>query len=600
MKALGAIFFFLCLAAFYFFCLPHHVQGGDTAELVAAAYLKLVAHPPGYPLWIWLQHFWIKIPLGTIFWRASLLSAIFSLTSLAVLALSLRKNPLLLWLCLPLLALSTVFYEAALLPDVFALHGLFVMAIGCAFFFLGPESKSRRLLVPFLLCLGLAHHLTIIFLLPLLAGLAWEERASKTALAEIAAAALAGLALALLSYTSIFLLQTDSPYSWGEIRTFSGIWRHFLRLEYGSLQLSAEGNGVSLLPFLHFLGVNSLNLIPLVAFAGMILRWRPAAKKDFRFLCGSAALLASLAFFLLANVRPAGMGSEVLLRFHLMPVILCVLLAAYILNSTIITAYTYRIFYFIAALALVPFFFVVGDLVKLRKDSVIEDYATNALAEASRVEPAILLVENDHAYFALQYAKSIFGLAPHVAVASPRLFFHPWYLNKIQVTLPTFRLADPRHAWEERTLELEKDLLAPNIAKINFVFTRGFRPQGRYKTTFLSLGYAVSSGHGQEFAPRRDLLLRSRPLSQGPQNYGKKLLFSQYANYFLAQGAADFTVGKKDTALAAWHHALAIVPYAWPALQNICRVTKGEDPACAPEQVEKVYSAALGGLYFMQ
>jgi len=67
----------------YYFYLPVNLQGGDTSELVSAAYFNLVAHPPGYPLWSLLQRFWIHlIPLKSIFWRASLLNSLFSVGAL--------------------------------------------------------------------------------------------------------------------------------------------------------------------------------------------------------------------------------------------------------------------------------------------------------------------------------------------------------------------------------------------------------------------------------------------------------------------------------------------------------------------------------------
>jgi hypothetical protein len=123
------------IGCFYLCCLPLHVQGGDTGELVASAYGLFVPHPPGYPLWTWLQTLWINIfSINTVFWRASLLSSLFALGTLWMISFSLRKTGLLLWLCLPLLALSTSFREAAVLPDVFSLHAFFIAAIGIVYF----------------------------------------------------------------------------------------------------------------------------------------------------------------------------------------------------------------------------------------------------------------------------------------------------------------------------------------------------------------------------------------------------------------------------------------------------------------------------------
>src|SRR4051794_15382158 len=94
------------LSMTYMFSLPRFVQGGDTGELVAAAYRLFVPHPPGYPLWIWLEHFWTHlVPIGTVFWRASFMNMLFALAALICVGYPLRKDPLKLMLCLPLLGL---------------------------------------------------------------------------------------------------------------------------------------------------------------------------------------------------------------------------------------------------------------------------------------------------------------------------------------------------------------------------------------------------------------------------------------------------------------------------------------------------------------
>jgi hypothetical protein len=61
----------------YCACLPRTVQTLDTGELVAAAWKLTVAHPPGYPLFVWLQHGFMKLcPWGSVFHRAALANAL--------------------------------------------------------------------------------------------------------------------------------------------------------------------------------------------------------------------------------------------------------------------------------------------------------------------------------------------------------------------------------------------------------------------------------------------------------------------------------------------------------------------------------------------
>lgn len=50
----GAVGFLACV--WYLTALSPGVGGGDSGELTAAALELGIAHPPGYPLYVWLGH----------------------------------------------------------------------------------------------------------------------------------------------------------------------------------------------------------------------------------------------------------------------------------------------------------------------------------------------------------------------------------------------------------------------------------------------------------------------------------------------------------------------------------------------------------------
>src|SRR3989304_10001566 len=52
------------------------IYGGDSGDMVTAAYLGGVPHPPGYPLYTFLGWLLTKIPVSTVAFRIGLLSAI--------------------------------------------------------------------------------------------------------------------------------------------------------------------------------------------------------------------------------------------------------------------------------------------------------------------------------------------------------------------------------------------------------------------------------------------------------------------------------------------------------------------------------------------
>src|SRR3989344_7024253 len=52
------------------------IYGGDSGDLVTAAYLGGIPHPPGYPLYTALGFLLSKLPISTVAWRVGLLSSL--------------------------------------------------------------------------------------------------------------------------------------------------------------------------------------------------------------------------------------------------------------------------------------------------------------------------------------------------------------------------------------------------------------------------------------------------------------------------------------------------------------------------------------------
>lgn len=158
----------------YLLSAPLYVQGGDTGELVTAAYHRLIAHPPGYPLYLWLQYFWTHLfAVGSIFWRASVFNVALGLFSLYTLTKPLKNKSVYFLIPILILGLKFEFYEASVLPDVFALHALFVILIGHFFFF--SERPSSLQVNCFLLALSFTNHHTTVLLFPLYCYIVWDS-----------------------------------------------------------------------------------------------------------------------------------------------------------------------------------------------------------------------------------------------------------------------------------------------------------------------------------------------------------------------------------------------------------------------------------------
>ena len=79
------LFFGLAVLVVYTLTLYPSVPGGDSGELIVAAYKLGVAHPPGYPLFTLLAKASTLIPVGTIAWRVNLLTAVLGALAATVL-----------------------------------------------------------------------------------------------------------------------------------------------------------------------------------------------------------------------------------------------------------------------------------------------------------------------------------------------------------------------------------------------------------------------------------------------------------------------------------------------------------------------------------
>lgn len=162
-----------------------------------------IAHPTGYPLYTMLGALWSRLlfPVGNWAWRMNLLSALAAAITVSLLFLCTHrlieqishvKRQGALWIGPGVAAtlafgLAPVWWSQATIAEVYALHNLFVAAILLISLKLSispllnhPLTWSLGHLVTLLcLCfgLGLAHHRTIVLLLPAVALMLWGQRA---------------------------------------------------------------------------------------------------------------------------------------------------------------------------------------------------------------------------------------------------------------------------------------------------------------------------------------------------------------------------------------------------------------------------------------
>jgi len=154
----------------------------DAGELIAAAYILGIPHPPGHPLYVIIGKLFTLIPVGSIAWRVNFMSAFFGALSCflvyKIIDDRLGRRP---WG--PVAALGGAFFfafaptvwEQATVAETTTLHCFFMMLVTLLVFRLVSggtvwKNETRSLcLLAFLFGLSLTNHVAGIFFFPAIA-----------------------------------------------------------------------------------------------------------------------------------------------------------------------------------------------------------------------------------------------------------------------------------------------------------------------------------------------------------------------------------------------------------------------------------------------
>lgn len=210
----------------------HH--GADGGDLIAAAVIGGVPHPPGYPLYTvalraWLGAFGWLAPASDLAWRGNLLSALFASASVFLTVLTAgalleprRARPLLAGLAGLLWGLTPLLWSQSILTEVYAFHALIFALLGWVML-VGSVRRLWTLAIP--VALGAAHHLTLLLLLPAVIYLVWARSPSRRTLARVCGWLAVGIGLGALSYARIALVARGAaPVNWGFATDADGLW----------------------------------------------------------------------------------------------------------------------------------------------------------------------------------------------------------------------------------------------------------------------------------------------------------------------------------------------------------------------------------------
>ncbi|HEY7288466.1 MAG TPA: DUF2723 domain-containing protein [Vicinamibacterales bacterium] len=144
--------------------------GLDSAKFGYMSRILGVPHPPGYPLYLLLGWLFSWLPLGSLMFRMSALSAVFGAGTVCLVALILRRlgcPPVVAGLVAFLGAAGRVFWAQAVIPEVYTLHTLLLTGTLLALI-VWKDAADDRPLYAASLCFGLdlAHHTDVAVFAP--------------------------------------------------------------------------------------------------------------------------------------------------------------------------------------------------------------------------------------------------------------------------------------------------------------------------------------------------------------------------------------------------------------------------------------------------
>ncbi len=213
------------------------ITGGDSGELITAAYTLGIAHPPGYPAWCLLGKLFSSLPIGDVAYRLNLMSAFWAslaigCLSLTVLELTGKKAAAL--SAALIVAFSRDYWDQSLTAEVYSLN-IFFVSLSFLFFMSWRKSGKVDFLYAWALVSGLSltHHNTILPVIFLcgLSLLAFSPRLSFDLKKLSVLTLLFALGLSLYVYLPI-RSASNPPMDWGNPETLSATLDHILRKQY--------------------------------------------------------------------------------------------------------------------------------------------------------------------------------------------------------------------------------------------------------------------------------------------------------------------------------------------------------------------------------
>lgn len=318
------------LFTLYALTAPHTVGLEDDALFILSSYYLGIEHPPGYPLFTLIGHFFSKLPLGSPAYRVHLASALFGALSCGAAWLCARQlgcGRLPAYFAAFALGLSPVFWSQSIIAEVYTLNTFFLLVLVYLGLKVCPPAVHGEVtlqlhLLPWLALLfglSLSNHWPLMLLVaPAFAVLLWPVREEMVKRAGLLAAL---VALGLLPYAWMVVRSlAPLPISFaGPLETLPDIWNFVSRRGYADVDHSPSADWLDRIKFFRFFTAELLLQFALLgtalAAAGYAAQWRRLGRRGGSFLT-TAFLMPSVVLLLLLGFDYSAITKHV---FHVYP-----------------------------------------------------------------------------------------------------------------------------------------------------------------------------------------------------------------------------------------------------------------------------------------
>lgn len=425
----------------------------DSGELISAAALLDIAHPPGTPLHTLIGRLFAALPVGSVAWRVNFMSAFFGAVTVALVLLLARRACRGKGFLVPVataaaFAGSSAHWSFSTITEVYTLNTAVVVLVLLLVFRCSDAIASGAIQpgrpealwthaypVGFAFGLGLtAHYVTVAYLVPGLTYFFFIKNREIFLRKRVFFTALVVSSSALLVYLYLPIRAAQKPpFNWGDPSTLERFFWHVQAKQYAVSVFSGDSATVlGRCLLMARLWSSELTVAgAILSLAGLAAAWR----RDRTFFWLTTTVLALN--LLIAAVYDLGDDSE---AYFLPSFVLAALCIARALEDLLDVAHrlgplpTRLAQFFVVWL---PVAVIAGHYGKRdrSRDFIGELYVRNALANVDR--DGVVVLQDWDLCSASLYVQHVTDVRPDVAVVAEGLCRLPWYLDYLRRRHPS-------------------------------------------------------------------------------------------------------------------------------------------------------------------